>query len=126
MMRPIDADAANLEDIVCFYGDECRIEDVKEWLDEQPSIDVVPMDYFERCLQLEVRKRINTEKTNRQILENYVPIVHGKWVNKPYLTVWYGPGEPPEWVCTGCGERALNTYDYCPNCGARMDADTET
>ena len=55
-----------------------------------------------------------------------VPVVHGKWRCESYLTVWYGPGEAPEWVCTGCGERALNTYDYCPDCGARMDADTAT
>lgn len=92
-MRLIDADAANVEDIVCFYGDSCQIECVKEWLDEQPTIDAEP-------------------------------VRHGRWKLEPYLTVWYGPGEPPEWECTQCRERAYNTYDYCPNCGAKMDGGT--
>lgn len=42
-MRMIDADAANVEDVVCFYGDSCRIECVKEWLDEQPTIEAEPV-----------------------------------------------------------------------------------
>lgn len=40
MARYIDADKADVERISCFYGAECRIEDVKEWLDEQPTADV--------------------------------------------------------------------------------------
>ena len=40
MVRYIDADKADVERISCFYGAECRIEDVKEWLDEQPTADV--------------------------------------------------------------------------------------
>lgn len=28
-----------------------------------------------------------------------------------------------EWNhCSVCGERAIDLYDYCPNCGAKMDA----
>lgn len=49
------------------------------------------------------------------------PVRHGKWAHKYYPTVWYGPGEPPEWICSECQDRAYNTYDYCPNCGAKMD-----
>lgn len=49
------------------------------------------------------------------------PVRHAKWVHKYYPTVWYGSGEPPEWVCSECEDRAYNTYDYCPNCGAKMD-----
>lgn len=41
MARYIDADKADVERISCFYGVECRLEDVQEWLDEQPTIDVV-------------------------------------------------------------------------------------
>lgn len=36
-MRLIDADKADVERIDCFYGSECRIADVQEWLDEQPT-----------------------------------------------------------------------------------------
>ena len=38
-MRLIDADKADVERISCFYGSECRIADVQEWLDEQPTVD---------------------------------------------------------------------------------------
>lgn len=50
------------------------------------------------------------------------PVRHAKWEYKCYPTIWYGPGEPPEWICSECQDRAYDTYDYCPNCGARMDA----
>ena len=49
------------------------------------------------------------------------PVRHGRWLYNSYPTVWYGHGEPPEWVCSECEERAYNTYDYCPHCGAKMD-----
>ena len=38
-MRLIYADKADVENISCFYGNECRIADVQEWLDEQPTVD---------------------------------------------------------------------------------------
>ena len=37
-MRLIDADKADVERISCFYGSECRLGDVQEWLDEQPTV----------------------------------------------------------------------------------------
>ena len=46
-MRLIDADAANVDDIPCFYGTECRLENVEEWLDEQPTIDAEPVRHAE-------------------------------------------------------------------------------
>ena len=47
MARYIDAEKADVESISCFYGSECRIEDVQEWLDEQPTADVVEVKYGE-------------------------------------------------------------------------------
>jgi hypothetical protein len=41
MARYIDADKVNVKDIYSVHG-ECYITDVKEWLDEQPTADVVP------------------------------------------------------------------------------------
>lgn len=49
MARYIDADKADVERISCFYGSECRIEDVKEWLDEQPTADVVEVVRCKDC-----------------------------------------------------------------------------
>lgn len=42
-MRLIDADAANVDYIPCYYGSNCRAEDVEEWLKDQPTIDAVPV-----------------------------------------------------------------------------------
>lgn len=50
-----------------------------------------------------------------------MPVVHAKWRYELYPTVWYGGGSPPEYVCSHCEDRAYNTYDFCPNCGALMD-----
>ena len=45
----------------------------------------------------------------------------GKWINRS-LNILY-----PEWeryTCSVCGEHS-NRYDYCPNCGAKMDEEKE-
>ena len=45
----------------------------------------------------------------------------GKWINRS-LNILY-----PEWeryTCSVCGEHS-NRYDYCPNCGAKMDEEIE-
>lgn len=50
------------------------------------------------------------------------PMVHGRWVRKG-----------SNWYCTGCdkgyriscGSPSANTFDYCPNCGAKMDGGAE-
>ena len=46
-----------------------------------------------------------------------VPVRHGKWVDD-------SNGIEGAWnYCSVCGEQAIDLYDYCPNCGARMDGD---
>lgn len=42
-MRPIDADALDVEQINAYYAGSCRTEDVQEWLDDQPILDVEPV-----------------------------------------------------------------------------------
>ena len=46
-MRLIDADKADVEFISCYYGNHCYIEEVQEWLDEQPTIDAEPVVHGE-------------------------------------------------------------------------------
>ncbi len=55
------------------------------------------------------------------------PVMHGEWVSAE------GDETPcDEWDCTACGERRTFVYEmdedemnelyqYCPNCGAKMD-----
>lgn len=49
MPRYIDADKANVEEISCYYGSNCYIEDVQEWLNELPTADVVEVVRCEKC-----------------------------------------------------------------------------
>lgn len=37
-MRLIDANAADVENINCYYAGACRLSDVQEWLDSLPTI----------------------------------------------------------------------------------------
>lgn len=43
MPKYIDLDKANVEDISCYYGGGCRIDDVKEWLNDLPEVELVPV-----------------------------------------------------------------------------------
>ena len=51
-----------------------------------------------------------------------VEVVHGRWIHKHFDDVcggWYN-----EWHCSVCGGRAYEKgFNYCPNCGAKMDGD---
>ncbi len=58
---------------------------------------------------------------NNQPTADVVPVRHGRWVNENFYT-----------RCSVCGKMAIyDKYgqevesDYCPNCGARMDGDTD-
>ena len=45
---------------------------------------------------------------------NAVEVVHGRW----------GMGSKANWqmpMCSVCQKQATTRYDYCPNCGAKMD-----
>lgn len=44
------------------------------------------------------------------------PVVHARWWN-PKTPKRYGGGL----VCSECKKTADWTYNYCPNCGAKMD-----
>lgn len=48
MPRYIDADKADIERIYNIHG-ECYIEDVKDWLDEQPTADAVEVIRCKDC-----------------------------------------------------------------------------
>lgn len=50
------------------------------------------------------------------------PVVHGRWIEKEKYT--FGT----MYDCSICGTRILDNghaWNYCPNCGARMDRETE-
>ena len=47
------------------------------------------------------------------------PVVHGRWIDIP---------DKPEWdqkMCSICGDYRCCYGNYCPNCGAKMDGDSD-
>ena len=66
------------------------------------------------------------EKFNEAVEEmptaDVAPVVHGRWIEQEKYTfgVMYD--------CSICGDRILDnghSWNYCPNCGARMDGDDD-
>ena len=54
------------------------------------------------------------ENIDRMPTVDAVPVRHGHWTDDI--------GIEGAWnYCSVCGEQAIDLYDYCPNCGARMD-----
>ena len=89
-----------------------------------PAADVVPRDWHNRCMEIEIQNRIAADVR---------PVMHGEWINKKTVFVTYGSAE-----CSACGERTSGSKvdtgwgvefeypNFCPNCGADMrEADHE-
>ena len=46
------------------------------------------------------------------------PVRHGRWLQKKHKIF----GNSYDYVCSECGcDYALAEYNYCPNCGCKMD-----
>ena len=45
------------------------------------------------------------------------PVRHGHWKQARYT-------EAPLYICSECDIQAYKQHNYCPNCGANMDGDT--
>ena len=88
---------------------------------ELPAVAAVPLEYHEKCMEAAIKKRILTEQTNRQIIENCAPVVHGRWRQD----------DEDAWTCTACGNMWTfldggpneNNANYCPMCGAKMNGE---
>lgn len=50
MSKYIDTEKADVQQISCFYGAECRLEDVRAWLDEQEDEDIMPREQIHQLL----------------------------------------------------------------------------
>ena len=77
---------------------------------------------LQRMKKTEIIELLRIAEHNAKVAEEYVdqqaenlkdwaPVVHGRWKH-------YGRnlGE-----CSNCGEIVNIRYNYCPNCGAKMD-----
>lgn len=53
---------------------------------------------------------------------NAAPVVHGRWLNKGYITTAYGSIDTGDCSVCGAVDVPIEPYDdYCPHCGAKMD-----
>lgn len=52
-------------------------------------------------------------------IANGTVIPKGHWIMK-------NPSPYEPWRCSNCNSVGNNLYNYCPNCGAKMEADEES
>ena len=49
-----------------------------------------------------------------------VPVVHGEWIFDKYTAKFGNP-----YSCSNCNEEFGDTYNFCPNCGSRMNGGSD-
>lgn len=49
------------------------------------------------------------------------PVVHGQWVHTDYAKHWTSKDECSECSYHSYDREDLTDFNYCPNCGAKMD-----
>lgn len=78
--------------------------------------------------------RVIEENIERFPAADVAPVVHGKWIGTwgdGYIEDEEGNPQIvyEEFECSNCGQEHLADgepeWDYCPNCGARMDGEEE-
>ena len=106
-MRLIDAD--ELKTILSIRR---TIEIIQHAVDNAPTIDAVPatidgaLGYLHKVGWIQEHDRIMTE--------DVAPVRHGRWEKND------------DYTCSLCGYRMVigdGAYNYCPNCGAKMDGE---
>ena len=49
------------------------------------------------------------------------PVRHGRWIHTDLAAHWYGKDECSECTYHEHDRRDLSHFNFCPNCGAKMD-----
>ena len=119
----VDVSKLDVERIDCFYGSECRLSDVREWLNELPAEeDVVKVVRCSKCVYSDKRPenkcvclKTNTMHNNTHFCaEGLEPQNVPSW-----KTVCVEPGNddvPVQVECPYCKSLYLHPYGKCPNC----------
>lgn len=56
--------------------------------------------------------------------EDVAPVVHGEWVeesNEAYSDACEAYITWTTYLCSKCGNEIMKAFNFCPNCGAKMD-----
>lgn len=97
-----------------------------EYIEREAAIDAI-MKVYVRTAGYKARERVfeAEEAVHRLSVADVAPVVHGRWIDRgDYVTTAYG--SLPVNRCSECHmDVTLEDFDsYCPNCGARMDGDS--
>ena len=108
-MRLIDADEA-YKIITEYYHHRTDMQHtaLKEALDKVPTIEPAPTAFI---------PGFTITSTDGQAEVRLAPIIHGRWIGKPiagYSTVRCS-------VCRSVFSENNGKWNYCPDCGAKMD-----
>ena len=90
------------------------------WHYEQALADII--DLLETEPEVQVARDIATilenEQDMRVMLRPEIERKTGKWIENDI--------DPEAWnFCSECGEQSIDLYDYCPNCGAKMEVQND-
>ena len=95
-----------------------------DYIDKEAALSLVQPDAPEdekAAITIATAKKLIRSIIQRVPAADVVPVVHGRWVHTDLASHWYGKDE-----CSVCtyheNDRSdLSHFNYCPNCGAKMD-----
>lgn len=81
-------------------------------------------------VNIEIKEYMLTEKGMRSLIRNAptidaVSVVHGEWIESNLIK------DGRIFICSNCNmawvskKRTMDGMNYCPNCGARMDGESD-
>ena len=101
-MRLIDADTI-FNNKMLVVRTECydAVRAVIERINNAPTVDAVPREWHDKCMEIEIKKRMDMEK-------------HGHWIHRY-----------DAWVCSECNYafHGKPLWKYCPHCGAKNEVE---
>lgn len=90
---------------------------------ERYSFGVKLPHMFNQAMRGGIRKGLRIVETAPAV--DAEPVRHGRWYQKR-ISVPKGKGQTYlVWACSLCHKHEKKRSDYCPNCGAEMDAEVE-
>ena len=83
-----------------------------ELIDRQALIKFIDVGHLRNPLELCFSEKSVVDMLESRPTVDAVPVVHGRWLE--------GSSRQP---CSVCRYRGMRSWNYCPNCGAKMDGD---
>ena len=86
-----------------------------EYIRKQDAIDDLHTQLMYRMGTDDMKRRLD-DWVKTLPSADVAPVVHGRWIDADFCG---------QYECSECGNNAVDLYDYCPFCGAKMDAQGE-